>query len=216
MTHDISLKQMERKVFTSAYQDGLWDIFVGLIMLAFGMAPLLTRRLGDFWSSAVLFGTWPFIWLAMWLVRRYVVTPRVGTVKFGSWRIGRMMRFNLVMVVLLSVSSILGAVVAMNFRLLPAWLQAVPFSMVLLMAFSVAAYFLDFNRLYLYGLLFALSPLVGRWLRLRWGVPHNGYPLTFGLSAAIAMAIGLYLFARLLRQHPLPDREPPAEGAYGG
>jgi hypothetical protein len=213
MAQDISLKQMERKAFTSAYQDGLWDIFIGFVLLTWALAPLVTPRLGDFWSSAVLFSTWPFVFLVIWLVRRHVVTPRVGAVRFGSWRTGRMMRFNLVMLVLLSLSAVLGAVLALNSTALPDWLQVVPFSLVVLVIFGVTAYFLDFGRLYLYGLLFALSPLVGRWLRLRWGVAHNGYPLTFGCSAAIAVVIGLYMFARLLREHPLPAQEPPAPGA---
>ena len=214
MAQNISLKEVERKAFTSAYQDGLWDIFIGFVMLAFGFGPVLSPSLGDFWSSVVLFGTWPFVFLAIWWVRRVVVTPRVGTVRFGSWRTGRMIRFNVVMLVFLSFSAILGAVLAVNFEVLPAWLQAAPFSLVVFIGFSIAAYSLDFSRLYLYGLLFALSPLVGRWLRLQWGIPHNGYPLTFGLSAAIAIVFGLARLARLLRDYPVPAQEPPSDGSY--
>jgi hypothetical protein len=213
MAQNISLKEAERKAFASAYQDGLWDIFIGFVLLAWAFAPLLSPRLGDFWSSAVLFGSWPFIFLAIWGVRRAVVTPRVGTVRFGSWRTGRMIRFNVVMLVLLSFSAILGMVLALNFAVLPGWLRAAPFSLTVLIGFSVAAYFLDFTRLYIYGLLFALSPLVGRWLRLQWGIAHNGYPLTFGASAAIAMTVGLVKFVRLLREHPMPTEESPSEGA---
>lgn len=214
MTENISLKEVERKAFASAYQDGLWDIFIGFVLLAWAFAPLLSPRLGDFWSSAVLFGSWPFVFLAIWWVRRVVVTPRVGTVRFGSWRTGRMIRFNVVMLVFLSFSAILGMVLALNFAVLPGWLHAAPFSLIVLIGFSVAAYFLDFTRLYVYGILFALSPLVGRWLRLQWGIPHNGYPLTFGISAAIAMVVGVTKFARLLRDHPVPAQESPSEEAY--
>jgi len=207
VAQDISLKEVERKAFASAYRDGLWDIIVGFLMLAFGLGPLVSTRLGDFWGSLVLFGSWPFIALGIWYVRRHVVTPRVGTVVFGSWRTRRLVRFNLVMLVVFFLSAILGAVMALNWDVLPRWLSPAPFSFMVLIAFSVAAYFLDFSRLYVYGALFALSPLVGRWLRLRWAVPHNGYPLTFGLSAAIAVAVGLVHFVRLLRQYPVPAEE---------
>ena len=215
MAENISLKEVERKAFASAYQDGLWDIFIGFVLLAWAFAPLLSPRLGDFWSSAVLFGPWPFVFLAIWWVRRVVVTPRVGTVRFGSWRTGRMIRFNLVMLVFLSFSAILGMVLALGTAALPAWMHAAPFSLIVLIAFSVAAYFLDFSRLYVYGVLFALSPLVGRWLYLYREIPHSGYPVTFGISATIAILVGLAKFISFLRTHPLDAQEPPSQEAYG-
>ena len=214
MSQHISLKDVERKVFTSAFEDGLWDIFIALVFLAWAFAPVLTPSLGDFWSSAVLFGSWPFVFLALWLVRRYVVTPRVGTVQFGSWRKTRLLRFNVVMLVFLSFSAILGMVLALGTAALPAWMHAAPFSLVVLIAFSVAAYFLDFSRLYVYGVLFALSPLVGRWLYLYREIPHSGYPVTFGISATIALLVGLAKFIAFLRTHPLDAHESPSQGAY--
>lgn len=214
MSQNISLQGVERKVFTTAFEDGLSDIFIAFILLSWAVAPVLSPTLGDFWSSAVVFGPWPFVFLALWLVRRYVVTPRVGTVQFGSWRKTRLIRFNVVMLVLLSFSAILGMVLAFGTTGLPAWMHAAPFSLIVLIAFSVAAYFLDFTRLYIYGVLFALSPLVGRWLYIYRGIPHSGYPLTFGISAAIAILVGLAKFIRFLRAHPFPAQESPSQGGY--
>lgn len=215
MAQHISLKDVERKVFTSAFEDGLWDIFIAFVFLAWALAPVLSPTLGDFWSSAVLFGSWPFVFLALWLVRRYVVTPRVGTVQFGSWRKTRLIRFNVVMLVFLSFSAILGMVLAFGTPALPDWMHAAPFSLMVLIAFSVAGYFLDFTRLYFYGVLFALSPLVGRWLYIYRGIPHSGYPVTFGISATIAILVGLAKFIGFVGAHPLDAQEAPSQGAYG-
>jgi hypothetical protein len=85
--------------------------------------------------------------------------------------------------------------------------------LILLVGFSLAAYLLDFRRLYLYGLLVWLAPLVGEWLYTNYQVPHHGFPITFGLVAAIMILTGLVLFVRLLRDNPLPGPQASAEGA---
>jgi hypothetical protein len=215
MSRKISLREAERKVFTSAYQDGLWDIYIGCIILEFAIGPFLSPTLGDLWSSVVFLPFLALVFLAIWLIRKRVVTPRVGTVTFGSWRRTRLVRFNVIIFAVLLVASILSIVSAMGFATLPGWIHAANLSLILLIAFSVAAYFLDFTHLYIYGVLFALSPLAGEWLYLNMGVPHHGWPITFGASAGITILVGLLKFIRLLRDYPIPAEESASESAYG-
>lgn len=215
MSQRISLREAERKAFTSSYQDGLWDIFIGCFILQFAIAPLLSRSLGDLWSSVIFLPFYALVYLAIWLVRRYLVTPRVGEVRFGSWRRTRLIRFNVVMLAVLLLALILGLLSAVNFAASPGWIHAARFSLVILVCFSVAAYFLDFSRLYVYAILLALSPLVGEWLYLSIRAPHHGFPITFGITALTTVLVGLVQFMRLLRDHPLPTGEPSSEGVYG-
>jgi hypothetical protein len=84
------------------------------------------------------------------------------------------------------------------------------FGLILLLAFSLAAYFLDFGRLYLYGLLVGLSPLVGEWLWNQGIATHHGFPMTFGTAAGIMILVGLAVFARLLRDNPVPTQGVPS------
>jgi len=53
MSSQISLKEAEQKVFKTAYNDGLWDIFLGCFFMIFVIAPYLSESLGDFWISVV-------------------------------------------------------------------------------------------------------------------------------------------------------------------
>jgi hypothetical protein len=204
MSQQISLREAERKVFRTAYNDGLWDIFLGCYFLMFVIALFLSPSLGDFWSSAVLLPLWGLVYLVIWLIRKYVVKPRVGVVKFSQVRKAKLMRFNFVMLIVNVIALVLGIVAAMTFGRVPGQMYSIAFGMILLMGFSIAAYFLDFSRLYIYGLLVGFSPLVGEWLWSRGYATHHGFPITFGIAAGIMILVGLVVFIRLLHDNPVP------------
>jgi len=210
MSEKISLKEAERQVFRTVFQDGLWDVFIGCLVLQFAIAPLLSVSMGDFWSSAVFLPFFGLVFLAIWLMRKYVVTPRVGRVKFGPFRTKKLVRFTLVMLALNCVAFVLGAIAAFTFDLVPGWIITAGFALVVLNGASIAAYFLSFSRLYVYGVMFALSFLVGELLYQHLGVPHHGGPVTFGFTAAAIILTGVVIFGRFLRSHPLPTVESPS------
>ena len=204
MTQQISLKEAERKVFRTTYNDGLWDISLGCFFLTFGIALYLSPILGDFWSSVVLLPIWALIYLVFWLIRKYIVTPRIGTVKFGPVRKTKLAKFTVVLLAVNIFAFILGLVAAVSFGRVPGQVISIVFGMILLSGFSLAAYFLDFSRLYIYGLLLGFSPLIGEWLWTHGYASHHGFPITFGITASIMILVGLTLFIRLLRDNPLP------------
>jgi len=206
MNEKIELKKIEKKAWTSYFQDGLIDIFIGCIVIMFALAPILSESLGDFWSSFVFLPFWALVYLLVLLAKKYVVTPRIGIVKFGVVRKKKMIRFNLIIFIVLVVGFILGLVSFIDFNV-PGWIHLARFGLIVLITSSVAAYFLDYPRLLLYGILFDLSLIIGEWLWVNKGVPHHGYPITFGITSAIIIIIGLIVFVRLLQNNPLPKKE---------
>lgn len=204
MDREISLKKVERTVFSFATQDGLLDIFIGCFFLMLAIAPILSPSLGDFWSSAVFVPFWGIIILGMWLVRKHAIRPRVGMVKFGAARRSRLLKFNLVMLIVNIIAPALGIWASFNSEVLSGRLTSAFFGLICLMLLSIAAYFLDFRRLYVYGLLVGLSPLVGEWLYIHQNASHHGFPITFGITAGIMIITGSLVFLRLLRNYPVP------------
>ena len=204
MSQPISLKDAERKVFRTSFDDGLWDIFLGCIFLIFVLAPYLSSSLGDFWSSVVFLPFWAMVYLAIWLIRKYVVTPRIGVVKYGRTRKTKLAKFTVVMLSINILALVLGIVAALSFGSVPGQMYAFGLGMILLVGFSIAAYLLDFNRLYIYGLLVGLSPLIGEWLWNQGLASHHGFPITFGISSSIMILVGFVVFVRFLRNNPLP------------
>jgi Na+-driven multidrug efflux pump len=216
MSQQIGLRQAEQKVFGSAFRDGLWDILIGCVILVFAIAPFLSPSLGDLGSSVVFLPFWALAFLVTWWIRRRVVHPRIGVVKFGSWRRARLSRLAVVMLIVNVIAFVLGILSALSFRAVPGWVHIASFSLIALAAFSATATFMGFTWLYIYGLLIALSPLVGEWLYVHLNVPHHGFPVTFGISAGVPMLVGLVKLIRLVRDYPVSSQEGHPEEMLSG
>ena len=216
MLQQISLREAERKAFRTTCNDGLWDVFLGCWASMFVIGPFLSSSLGDFWSSAVFLPFWGLVFLVIRLIRKYVVAPRVGVVNFGQARKAKLAKFTVVMLIVNVIAFILGFVAAVNFGRVSGQTIIIIFGLIFLTAFSIAAYFLDFSRLYIYGLLVGLSPLVGEWLWAHGYASHHGLPITFGATAGIMILVGLAVFVRLLRDNPVPIEGIPSEEARDG
>jgi hypothetical protein len=212
MSQRISLAEAERRAFRATFQDGLWDVLLGCFFLMFAIAPLLSKHLGDFWSSAVFVPFWALAYLVIYLVRRQVVIPRMGVARFGPTRRVKLLWLNVVLFVVF----LAGLVVSLLTRGPDAgvWMRTLPFGLIVALVFlvtlSAAAFFLDFPRLYIYGVLAGLAPVVGDWLYVQFRIPHHGFPLTFGIASGIMILTGLIIFVRFVRSHPIPTPEAPS------
>jgi hypothetical protein len=134
-----------------------------------------------------------------------VITPRIGTVNFGRARRAKLKKFTVLLFAFNLIALILGIVALLNLGRVPGLLFAVSLGILLWIACILAAYFLDLDRLYIYGLLLGLSPPVGEWLWTHGYATHHGFPITFGLSAGIMILVGLCRFVCVLRFNPIPD-----------
>jgi hypothetical protein len=207
MSQNISLKEAERKAFTISFDDGLWDVFLGCFFLEFVIAPFLSPTLGDFWSSVIFLPFWGLVYLAIWLIRKYIVKPRIGTVKYGPARTAKLKKFTVVMLLVNIIVFILGVIAVLSFGIVSMQIYPAILGLTLLIGFSLAAYFLDFPRLYIYGLLLAISPLVGEWLYTHGYASHHGWPIAFGVTCGIMILTGLIIFFRFLHNNPFPVME---------
>jgi hypothetical protein len=197
------LVQAEKKVFQASFEDGLIDIGIASLTLMFGVAPLLSESMGDFWSSAVFLPFWAVLYLLLRWVRKRFVLPRTGTVSFGAERISRLRRGGVVMLIL-NVIFLLGGVFSFfNFEG-NGYKIALGFSASVLMFFSLIGYLYDLPQLYVYGLLMALGVPAGEWLWQSGYASHHGYPVVFGTVTVLIFLRGVIMFARLMR-HPVPD-----------
>lgn len=86
MLSTIDLKQIERKAYRSIYQDGLWDIYLGMIVVL--MSIFLYRPQSGF-SPVNIIVMVILISIAnglFWIGKKYITLPRMGQVRFGPVR----------------------------------------------------------------------------------------------------------------------------------
>jgi len=215
MSQNINLKEVERKAWRSFYQDGLWDIFLGLVLLAMAISALLSDiGTSEPLQCGIMIALEALAILALFVGKRLITVPRMGRVKFGPKGRRRLSKVS----VILAISVLVGLVfflaapaitgspskgMTLEFILPAGWVVNC------LVVFGLMAYFLDFSRLYLIGVLYALAVPLDIMQR-----EFASIDLTFaafGVPAAVILLMGAVVFIRFLRDYPLPT-----EGASDG
>jgi len=195
MRKDSELKIIEWKVYMSFFQDGVWDIFLGLFVLGWGLSMLT--------DAAYLPGiAFSCLYLTIWGIKKWLTYPRIGYVRFSSTSRRRITnRF----VVLLTATALLGAVVNVLWGIgaRPQWLFdyfPLIFNGMLAVIVCLAAYWVRANRFYLYAVLIFLGAPLHVWLGIKWEYGFIG-------AGSIILLVGLGFLLSFLRKYPRPVRE---------
>jgi hypothetical protein len=198
------LKKVEVNTFQMIFlSDGLLDIYLGLTLI-----PFIT------W----IYSVWPWSGILNWLVfilffplflylKKWVVAPRVGMIKPGPARRKKMNL--LVLATILAVLVTIGMLVFTGRASGEAsrMVAGIPvlfwaFSLAAVLITSIFALLVDWPRLFVYGLLVAVTIPVDTVYFLRSG----WIPLTV-IPMLVMVGTGIYLLARFLRRYPLPHMD---------
>jgi hypothetical protein len=217
MSQSLDLKAIERRAWLSTFQDGLWDIFFGLMLAAGVVSDWLhsrgvpsSVRIPAYLSVFVLAG------LVLWGGKRYITMPRLGRVAFSPARKARMRTLKLVLAPFLIIT---GALFALSRGWLgqPAWwgdfgwlAGSITVTLVYIFAFGLMAVFMDLPRLALYGVMFALPEILGVGLSKLAG-SEAGFLIGNIFSASVVLAVGLVVLVRFLHDTPAPGQGTPGE-----
>jgi hypothetical protein len=210
MSATLDLKQIERKAFRSTYQDGLWDMYLGAVVMA--MAIFMFRPSAGYTPVNIIFMILflSVAYVLFWAGKKYITLPRLGQVRFGEIRQQKARNLVISLVVIVLVQAGIVGLTALGW-LYPALGEKVSslFAGQSLERLSVAilgsifvtpgmiliAYFNDFPRGYYIAALMALAVFLMILLN------HPVYPLVIGGLIALP---GLVLFIRFLQKYPLP------------
>jgi hypothetical protein len=195
---DSDLQEAERSTFLSYFEDGFVDLAGGLMVASFGLGMLT--------GESLFFIIFTWLPLALfWPLKRLVTYPRLGHVTFSPNRRGRMSMGLVVLVMMGTLSALLGLFVSWGFE--RDALSIRDFMMVygpLVLGVLTAMPFL------LVALLFEIRRLFG-YAALIFGAWALGFLLDFepGISVSAAggliAAIGLWLLIRFMVTTPVPS-----------
>jgi len=220
MSEKINLKELERKAFRSTFQDGLWDIFLGMLLLNMGGSTLLGgSEMSPLWSMIVLTVFAGVVLFLFWAGKKFITTPRIGSVKFGAQRKSKLKRVRLVLFMsvlvgaLMSIWGVGSRVAGVPYLIAQVPLPAYVWAVQCVVVFSLAAYFMDVTRFYFYGVLYALPFPLGILLAHNTDLSGSvSMAITFGLAGGPMVLVGVVLFFRFLRRYPVAAQQPPLEG----
>lgn len=194
MAERISLKEIERKVYTSYHEDGLIDISIALIILPFGIMMM-------FLEMAWMGGIFAVVGISLYAAAKKALTvPRIGFVKFAPYRAKALQTIALVV---LSLLALLGAVALMQFEDggTPLWLLFAIENHMLVIGLSVAAslcvagYAFRVRRMYAYALLALVMFVIGHFL-------YYALHYYLILLGTLILLFGLALLIRFIRRYP--------------
>ncbi len=209
MDSQLNLKELERKAFRSTYQDGLWDVQLGLIVI--GMAFFIFRPDEGYGPRNIFLMLLAFSLanLVFWAGKKFITVPRMGQVTFGPLRKqkARTLAIVLGVVILIQVGIVVltgvgrsnagfGAQLSalLGGSSMDQMLVATLGSLFVGPSMILIAYFNDFLRGYYIAIMMALAVF----LMILFN--HPVYPIVIG---ALILIPGMVLFVRFLRKYPL-------------
>lgn len=217
MTTQLNLKELERKAFRSTYQDGLWDLYFGLIVIC--TAVFIYRPASGYSPLNIVLAMSAMLvaYSLFWVGKKFITLPRMGQVEFGAQRRKRKQTMVIVLGIVVLVQTAflafqlaaranpqLGAILndllpegdGMDLVVASIGALFVGPSMILI------AYFIDFLRGYYIAIMFSLAVFLMIYLN------RPIYPIVIG---SLIILPGLVLFVRFLLKYPLRRVEAPHE-----
>ena len=215
MTTNMELKRIERKAWTSFFEDGLLDILLGLLLAMTGVAVLPRDRglLGS-WQVGIYLALLVLSFAVFWLGKKYVTVRRLGRVRFGPTIRAKSKKSRARTAILVAVQ-VAVVVAGLNMMSTDAAqgvpggraLWALAYGVWMMGVFSLASYCIDFTRGYVIGVLYALGFS---------GTILLDSPIMFVVAGAIILLMGLVVFVRFLREYPVPEENTLLERTLNG
>lgn len=188
MVPDVNLKEIQRKVYMTFFQDGVWDIALGIFLLCWGL-----MMIADFF--AVAGGVFVTFYFLVFAFKRWLTYPRIGYVKMAEAR-KQQVRIVIAGAVLFLLGLAVSAAFALGER--PDWLSEYFIFLLGCMfaaVISIIAFWWKVNRWYAYAVVLVIGVAFHQWL----GTPEE---MSFIVLGAIVIISGAGFLLHFLRKYP--------------
>jgi hypothetical protein len=208
MTGITDLNTLEKQAFRRFYEDGIFDIFLGLMLGTMAVGALVTNSSGSETSGlVVMFGLAAVAVVSLMVVRRRLLRARLGEFKPGLIRRRRIAFVRLALLGSLAIGILLAGLVAIGEVPIVSLEILMPLVWLInaVVVLSAMAYFLDVPRFYLYGFLFGSAMPLLVWPDVLWDYRLPPWA-ALGGPAAIIVVIGVYKLGGFLKKYPVQVR----------
>ena len=200
----INLHEIEKQTYRLTFQDGLYDMTYGTLLIIFAIAPIL-REIIYLWYIVFMIIPAPLILI---LGKRYITMPRIGIVKFGLERNKAKNKIHLLTAILFPITVIVVILTFIGMFNVRVTGYIVPlgtglFALVLL---SSIAYILNYSHFYLYAISIGLGIPLTELLEPLLGEPYD-YLFSFGISGIIILSYGIYTLLKFIKIYTIPNED---------
>ena len=208
MSESPTFRAVQKKTIRlMTFEDGLWDILLGLIFLALACYPVTRELLGPIWNMGLFLTVLVLLAIGQIVLRQIISVPRLGHVKpRRTPQLRFMLIFTAVMVILTLglvawtlLSPADGAEAASETVGSRSYVVELITIIVMGLIFSGLGFAAGVTRLYFYGWMVGLANLTSVYMT------HNTewtFLLPLAISAGIILIIGAAQFARFLQRYP--------------
>ena len=180
-------KKLQRKIHLTFFQDGLWDIFLGFFLLAWGF----TVWFDFFWLPGAIFII--FFWLTLGLKQK-ITYPRIGYARPAKYR-QRTLKIVIAGVVLLVAIVVLLPVINRGgIQFLHDYFELL-FNTSIAIALGLTAYWWRIYRWYIYAGMVLIFSVSNQWSEF-------SFSMSFIIPGGIITLCGLAILYRFLRKYP--------------
>jgi hypothetical protein len=207
MLNTIDLKQIERKAFRSTYEDGLMDIYLGVIVAASG---IFMHRPESGYSAIniivmlLIFAVLQGLYQAG---KKYITLPRMGQVRFGPLRRQKKRSMAIILGIIVLVQAFLVGLTFIGWMSEKLFASFGDYNSERLAVAALASLFVgppmlvmaflnDYPRGYYIAVLMALAVFL---------MILTNQPIYTLVIGGLIIVPGMMLFVRFLRKYPIPQ-----------
>jgi len=199
MEQKINLNQLEKQTEAGIFQTGIVEIGIGMIFIVSSLAMIFDDI--SYYLDILFIVPIIFILLAV----KYIANPRKGIVKLAkrkvrkrNWLFATITAFLVIMLTLtiFGNSNIIAEIVN------PRWI----ISGIIFFICIAIAYFMNFDRMYIYAFLLTGAFNLSEEIRESEGIiSEGGYAYLF--ASMVLILTGCVYLIRFLKKYPLPEKE---------
>jgi len=206
MSDYIDLKKLERKAFTSIFEDGFFDIYLGILFLGVGLLtsiPETVPRILSYGIFALIIGAGIILFFGG---KKIITVPRTGIIKISRKRKAEKKKFVLILILLIVITGIFYVLSAYNFIQVEAYMSALFFGVFFAIPISLLANFLRIDRFYMHAILGGLSFFISELSYSLTSNPLYSF-LAFLITGGLICTMGVVFLYKFVQKYPVQTEE---------
>ena len=199
MEQKINLEKLEKRTAAGIFQTGIIEIGIGMIFIVSSLAMIFDNI--RFYIDILYVVPVVFIILSV----RYIAQPRMGMVKLSKRRVRNNKRLITALTIFLIVMvtlTVFGNTSTISEFISPKWIVI---GIIFFVCIAIA-YFMRFDRMYLYAYLLSGTFYLSEEIREIPGIiSDGGYAYLF--ASIVLISIGFVYLVKFLKKYPLPEKD---------